>query len=53
MKSTKNTKLLKYGAGILFILAVPFIFFQLMGVDILNLNNSNKRIIAIVNEDTG
>lgn len=53
MKSSKNTRLLKYGAGILFILAVPIIFFQLMGVNILDLNNSNKRTIAIVNEDMG
>lgn len=53
MKSSKNTRLLKYGAGILVILAVPIIFFQLMGVNILDLNNSNKRTIAIVNEDMG
>lgn len=53
MKSSKNTRLLKYGAGILIILAVPIIFFQLMGVNILDLNNSNKRTIAIVNEDMG
>lgn len=53
MKSTKNTRLLKYGVGILLILAIPIIFFQLMGVNILDLNNSNKRTIAIVNEDMG
>lgn len=53
MKSNKNTRLLKYGVGILLILAIPIIFFQLMGVNILDLNNSNKRTIAIVNEDMG
>jgi len=53
MKPQKNTRLLKYGVGILLILAVPIIFFQLMGVNILELNNSNKRTIAIVNEDMG
>ncbi|MEK5214731.1 type VII secretion protein EsaA [Psychrobacillus sp. FSL H8-0487] len=53
MKSTKNTRLLKYGVGILLILVIPIIFFQLMGVNILDLNNSNKRTIAIVNEDMG
>lgn len=53
MKSSKNARLLKYGAGILFILAVPIIFFQLMGVNILDLNDANKRTIAIVNEDMG
>ena len=53
MKSSKNARLLKYGAGILFILAVPIIFFQLMGVNILDLNDANKRTVAIVNEDMG
>lgn len=53
MKSSKNARLLKYGVGILFILAIPIIFFQLMGVNILDLNNTNKRTIAIVNEDMG
>ncbi|MEK5146179.1 type VII secretion protein EsaA [Psychrobacillus sp. FSL K6-4615] len=53
MKSNKNIRLLKYGVGILLILAIPIIFFQLMGVNILDLNNSNKRTIAIVNEDMG
>lgn len=53
MKTNRNLKMLKMVAGILVILAVPILFFQLMGVNILDLNNSNKRVIAIVNEDTG
>lgn len=53
MKSDKNMKLLKIGVGILFIIAIPIVFFQLLGVNILDLDNSNKRIIAVVNEDMG
>lgn len=53
MKTDKHMKLLKMSAGILIILALPIIFFQLMGVNILDLNTSNKRVIAIVNEDLG
>lgn len=46
-------KMLKMVAGILVILAVPILFFQIMGVNILDLNHTNKRVIAIVNEDIG
>jgi putative membrane protein len=53
MKTNKNMKLLKIGAGILCIIAIPILFFQLLGVNILDLNNTNKRIIAVVNEDMG
>ncbi|MDI2587507.1 type VII secretion protein EsaA [Psychrobacillus sp. NEAU-3TGS] len=53
MKSEKHMKWLKLTAGILVILAVPILFFQLMGVNLLDLNKTNKRVIAIVNEDRG
>ncbi len=53
MKSNKKMKLLKIGVGMLFIIAIPIVFFQLLGVNILDLDNSNKRIIAVVNEDMG
>ncbi|MFJ8064665.1 type VII secretion protein EsaA [Psychrobacillus sp. NPDC096426] len=53
MKSDKHMKWLKIIAGILVILAFPILFFQLMGVNLLDLNTSNKRVIAIVNEDLG
>ncbi|KAA0955570.1 type VII secretion protein EsaA [Sporosarcina sp. ANT_H38] len=53
MKTTKNMNLLKIGVGIVLILAVPILFFQLLGVNLLNAESSNKRIIAIVNEDLG
>ncbi|WP_186321300.1 type VII secretion protein EsaA [Bacillus sp. FJAT-22090] len=53
MKTNKSKKYWKMIAGILIILAVPIVFFQLMGVNILDLNTSNKRVIAIVNEDLG
>ncbi|WP_421101599.1 type VII secretion protein EsaA, partial [Sporosarcina psychrophila] len=49
----KNKSLLKIGAGIVLILAVPILFFQLLGVNLFNADSSNKRIIAIVNEDQG
>lgn len=48
-----NKSLLKIGAGIVLILAVPILFFQLLGVNLFNPDSSNKRIIAIVNEDLG
>ncbi len=51
MKTKKG--LLKIGAGIVLILAVPILFFQLLGVNLFNADSSNKRIIAIVNEDLG
>ncbi|MEI4768676.1 type VII secretion protein EsaA [Psychrobacillus sp. FJAT-51614] len=53
MKTTDKSKMWKMIAGILLILAVPILFFQLMGVNILDLNTPNKRVIAIVNEDQG
>lgn len=40
-------------AGILLIIALPILFFQLMGVNIMDLEKENKRVIAIVNEDQG
>lgn len=53
MKSNKKMKLLKIGIGMLLIIAIPIVFFQLLGVNILDLDNSNKRVIAVVNEDMG
>lgn len=53
MKTTDKSKMWKLIAGILLILALPILFFQLMGVNILDLNTPNKRVIAIVNEDQG
>lgn len=53
MKNLKGTGLWKIVAGIVLILALPIVFFQLMGVSILDLDNPNKRVIAIVNEDQG
>lgn len=40
-------------AGILLILAVPILFFQLMGGSLFHKDGNQKRIIAIVNEDLG
>lgn len=53
MKTTDKSKMWKLIMGILLILALPILFFQLMGVNILDLNTPNKRVIAIVNEDQG
>lgn len=53
MKNLKGSGLWKIVAGIVLILALPILFFQLMGVSILDLDNPNKRVIAIVNEDQG
>ncbi|MEK4244639.1 type VII secretion protein EsaA [Psychrobacillus sp. FSL K6-2684] len=53
MKNLKSSGLWKIVAGIVLILALPILFFQLMGVSILDLDNPNKRVIAIVNEDQG
>ncbi|TQR21289.1 type VII secretion protein EsaA [Psychrobacillus vulpis] len=53
MKINKNTDFWKIIIGIILIIAVPILFFQFMGVSILDFDNQNKRIIAIVNEDIG
>ncbi|MER2090394.1 MAG: type VII secretion protein EsaA [Sporosarcina sp.] len=53
MKTTNNMKMIKMAVGIVLIVAIPILFFQLLGVNILNPESSNKRIIAIVNEDQG
>ncbi|CAM3251067.1 type VII secretion protein EsaA [Filibacter tadaridae] len=49
----KSVRTLKVIAGIVLIVAIPILFFQLMGVSILDVKESNKRVIAIVNEDLG
>jgi putative membrane protein len=38
---------------ILVILGVPILFFQLLGGDLLSMNGTQKRVVAIVNEDLG
>ena len=53
MKMTRNGKTWSTVVGLLLIIATPIIFFQLMGVNLLDLEKGNKRIIAIVNEDLG
>ncbi|WP_342514983.1 type VII secretion protein EsaA [Sporosarcina sp. FSL K6-1522] len=52
MNSNKK-KMTKIIAGILLILAIPVLFFQLMGGSLLNMKGPQKRMIAIVNEDLG
>lgn len=52
MNSSKRKKI-QLIAGLLVILAVPVLFFQLMGGSLLHMNGHQKRIIAIVNEDLG
>lgn len=51
----KNRKFgrLNLVVSILLILALPILFFQLLGVDMLDTKGVNKRVIAIVNEDLG
>ena len=53
MTTNKNMKMIKMMVGIVLIVALPVLFFHLLGVNLLNADNSNKRIIAIVNEDQG
>ncbi|QTD39747.1 type VII secretion protein EsaA [Sporosarcina sp. Te-1] len=52
MNSSKRKKI-KLIAGLLVILAVPILFFQLMGGSLLHMSGHQKRVIAIVNEDLG
>ncbi|MFS0576295.1 type VII secretion protein EsaA [Sporosarcina sp. 179-K 3D1 HS] len=52
MKSNRRKKI-ELIAGVLLILAIPIVFFQLMGGSLLHMNGHQQRIIAIVNEDLG
>ncbi|BAQ10912.1 bacteriophage spp1 adsorption protein yueb [Bacillus sp. OxB-1] len=52
MSSNKKQKI-RLIAVMLLILAIPIVFFQLLGGSLLHVNGQQKRIIAIVNEDLG
>ena len=49
----KNKQGLKIVAAILVILAIPFLFFRVLGGSLLAMNEAKKPVIAVVNEDLG
>lgn len=51
--NSNRKKMWKLITGIVAILAVPVLFFQLLGGSLLHMNGPQKRVIAVVNEDQG
>ncbi len=51
--NSNRKKMWKLITGIVAILAVPVLFFQLLGGSLLHMNGPGKRVIAVVNEDQG